>query len=323
MKVTCSYSGVEFSIPEFHCLHSIPAGTHIHPVFSLDSKSIESLYTAYLNQQLNDTESYLLLIALLDRTSLMLYRHPIVPGNHYPQLTALYIERLYSISIRLQAIHHPEFAAPKVIISEENCDLINIKEWIIIWEDAYQDFKTGQIESAYRDSLQKKENVLAKFIKSPQIPPEKYAHVLADWACLAANFPPEYTDYWKELIVSCYDFGKIISTQQIHLEDLIEYCEENIDEYSCGSIFSNALFNCLQEGLSSLNDFYSVGFSVLDSSQSEQNTLIQIIASAPDKEPVKTDYPSAFTYLKAKMAWNSALKHAEEVKQKEQNEGEI
>lgn len=320
MKVTCSYSGVEFSIAEFHCLPATPAGTHIHPVFSLDNKAIETLYTAYLNGQLSDTESYLLLITLLDRTSLMLYRHPIAPGNHYPQLTALYIERLYSISIRLQAIHHPDFMAPKVIISEENCDLINIKEWLIIWEKAYQDFRDGQAESAYRDSLQKKENALAKFIKSPQIPPEKYAHVLADWACLAANFPPEYAEYWKELIVSCYDFGKIISTQQIHLEDLIEYCEENIDEYSCGSIFSNALFNCLQEGLSSLNDFYSVGFSVLDSSQSEQDTLIKIISNAPDKEPIKTDYPSSFAYLKAKMAWDSALKHAEQARN---NEGEL
>lgn len=320
MKVTCSYSGVEFSIAEFSCLHSIPAGTHIHPIFSLDSSQIEQLYTAYLNQQLSNTESYLLLIALLDRTTLMLYRHPIAPGNQYSQLTALYIERLYSISTRLQAIHHPEFAAPKVIISEENCDLINIKEWIIIWEEAYKDFRDGQVESAYRDSLQKKENALAKFIKSPQIPPEKYAHVLADWACLAANFPPEYEEYWKELIVSCYDFGKIISTQQIHLEDLIEYCEENIDEYSCGSIFSHALFNCLQEGLSSLNDFYSVGFSVLDSDQPEQNTLIQIISNAPDKEPIRSEYPTPFAYLKAKMAWDSALKHAEQVKN---NEGEL
>lgn len=319
MKVTCSYSGVEFSIAEFNCLHSIPAGTHIHPIFSLDSKAIESLYTAYLNQQLNDTESYLLLIALLDRTTLMLYRHPIQPGNHYPQLTALYIERLYSISIRLQSIHHPEFAAPKVIISEENCDLINIKEWLIIWEEAYKDFRDGQAESAYRDSLQKKENALAKFIKSPQIPPEKYAHVLADWACLAANFPPGYIEYWKELIVSCYDFGKIIKAQQVHLEDLIEYCEENIDEFSCGSIFSNALFNCLQEGLSSLNDFYSVGFTHLDASQAEQETLIKIIESAPSKEPMKSDYPNSFAYLKAKMAWDSALKHAEN----KQDRGEL
>lgn len=314
MKVTCSYSGVEFELAEFKQLNYIPAGTHIHPIFSLNSGQIEQLYTAYLNQQLSDTESYLLLITLLDRTTLMLYRHPIAPGKHYSQLTALYIGRLYSISVRLSAIHHPDFAAPKVIISAENCDLINIKEWLIVWEHAYQDFKDGQVESAYRDSLQRKENALSKFIKSPQIPPEKYAHVLADWASLAANFPPEYEAYWKELIVSCYDFRKIISTQQVHLEDLIEYCEENIDEYSCGSIFSSALFNCLQEGLDSLNDFYSVGFSVLDSDHSEQNTLIQIISNAPDKEPVRSEYPSSFSYLKAKMAWDSALKHAEQVR---------
>jgi len=314
MKLTCSYSGIQFDTPDFPFLPAIPAGSHIHPIFSLDSASIESLYTAYLNSQLSDNESYLLLIALLDRTSLMLYRHPIAPGNHYPQLTALYIERLYSISSCLQSIHHPNLSAPKIIISEENCDLINIKEWIIVWEQAYDDFKSGQLESNYRDALQKKENALSKFIKSPQIPPEKYAHVLADWAALAANFPPEYVDYWKEIIVSCYDFGKIIRTQQLHLEDLIEYCEENIDEFSCGSIFSNALFNCLQEGLDSLNDFYSVGFSQLDSSQAEQETLIQIIANAPDKEPVRSEYSSSFAYLKAKMSWNSAIKHAEESK---------
>ncbi|WP_230679603.1 hypothetical protein, partial [Streptococcus pneumoniae] len=85
------------------------------------------------NQQLSETESYLLLIALLDRTTLMLYRHPIAPGNHYSQLTALYIDRLYSVSSQLHSIYHPEFAAPKVILSEENCDLINIKEWILLW----------------------------------------------------------------------------------------------------------------------------------------------------------------------------------------------
>lgn len=322
MRITCSYSGIQFETPDFPCLPAIPAGSHIHPIFSLDAPEIESLYTAYLSRELSSTESYLLLIALLDRTTLMLYRRPIEPGNHYSQLTALYIERLYSVSSQLNTIHHPDFMAPKIIISEENCDLINIKEWIILWETALADFYGGLAESQYYDGLRKKENVLAKFIKSQHIPPEKYAHVLADWACLAANFPVEYEEYWKELIIACYDFGKIIKTQQIHLEDLIEYCEENIDEFSCGSIFSNALFNCLNEGLSNLNDFYSVGFTHLDSNQAEQEAIIQIIANAPVKEPLRSEYSNSFAYLKAKMAWDSAIKHAEESKQRD-TEGEI
>jgi shikimate kinase len=102
-------------------------------------------------------------------------------------------------------------------------------------------------------------------------------------------------------------------------EDLIEYCEENIDEFSTGSIFSNQLFTCLQEGLSSLNDFYSLGFTQLDASQAEQETIIKIIESAPAKEPVKSDYPNSFAYLKARMAWDSAIKHAEQARIKNES----
>ncbi len=334
MKVQCSYSGITFSISEVFKSLEIEQGNTIHPIFSLSKKPIDSsdpiafrthplsiLYTAYLNQELSSSESYLLFIAILENTGLVLFRSSIlVPESKRNQLIANNIEALFSISTKLNACQHPYFIAPKVIISEENQDLDNIREIIQLWNVAYNDFLGGLAESQFYDSLKKKEQALAKFIKSPQIPAEKYAHVLADWAAMAANFPPEYCEYWKELIIKCYKFEEIIQTQQIHLEDLIEYCEENIDEYSTGSIQSNALFTCLSEGLGKITDFFglnhigSVGFSRLDESIPEQATMLKVIESAPSLEPIASNYSSKFEFLKAKMAYSASIKYAEKAK---------
>lgn len=320
MKIQCSYSGIQYDVPLFSTV-LIPEGETVHPIFSLTTENLNDLYTEYLIGALSPQESYLVFLTMLNNTRLILWRRPIDINSIHPdkltRIIATYFQPLFSISTKLAACKHPNFLAPSVVISEENNDLDNVKEWIKLWETAYSDFVSGLSHSQFLDSLRKKEAALAKFIKSPQIPAEKYAHVLADWACLAASFPPICAPDWKDLIIKCYKFEEIITKDQCDLEDLIAHCESNINEYSTGSILSHALFTCLSEGLGKMQDFYgakssnSAGFTQLDDSIPEQAIMLKMIESSAIEEPQQKDYQTKFEFIKAKMAWNAAQKYAE------------
>lgn len=313
MKIHCSLSGIAYSTDCFAI--SLEAGHSYHPVFDVPASTLPDLYTSYLNQALSPVESYLVFCAMLKNTQLVQWRAPISYNeSKSASIIANHIQALFTISSKLSALQHPQFVAPKVIISSENNDLANVKYWILLWEEAYLDFIDGLAESQYYDALKKKESVLAKFLKSPQIPPERYANVLADWAALAAGFPENYSAYWKELIIKCHNADNIIKIPELHIRDLIEYCEENIDEYATGSIFSHALFTALSTGLDVVTDFYNLsgahGFTQIDGHSPEQLLILEQIKAAPVAEPERHQYPNAFAFIKAKMAYQLAQRYA-------------
>lgn len=313
MKVICSLSGLEFETPLFKNLH-IPVGETYHPFLDLPESKLNDLYSAWLNRSLTAEESYLLFVYLLKLSKLVLWRAPIQPeAASRDSLVACNMQKVFRISSLMASLDHPYFVAPQVIISEENCDLDTIGEWVILWQQAYADFIDGLADAQFHDALMTKQAALEKFIKSPQIPPEKYAHVLADWAAMAVNFPPYIAEYWKELIVRCHSLEDLISIPTVDLSELIEHCEQNLDEYTIGSIFSNTLYTCLSEAWERKHDFFGTkgkaGFIQIDTESQDHKATLEVIASAPVNEPTRNQYVSEFEYRKAIMSWRIATKY--------------
>ena len=298
MKIICAYSGLQYSVPE-HFPGIRLANTEAHPIFSVPSETLANCYAAWVRRELKHEDTYLLALALLHSTNLIEFRTAASFSDSGAQTGILntHLQSLFNITQLLVNVPHPQFIAPKIVIAEDTANLESLAQWVRIWREAYEDFRAGQAESMAFDALKKKEQALAKFINSSEIPEHKYAHVLADWAALAASFPPEYTTYWKECIIKCYQAQSALVIPPVHLQDIREWCEEHIDEYSCGSIFSYRLYSLISAVQDCREDF-----ELLPTSGGQAH-LQAVIDSAPISEPLRSHYASQLDYMRAKAAW--------------------
>jgi len=304
MKITCSLSGLTYSVDYFPL--SIPAGQTYHPIFDISPDRLHTYYTAYCNGQLKQEEIYLLTLALLKSSELMVFRCPAAFSPISVQKATASIARVYKIVSLIQSIMVPSVSFPQIAITPETATLDNLGHWLKIWEDTYKDFLTGLAEDRYLDALKRKERALEKFLKSPNIPANRYSHILADWAESAFQFPDYISEYWREIINRCYNYDHINKIPAVDLDELIEHCEQNLDEYSIGTIYSNHLFSTLEEGKQKIlsDKVFSTdkaGFTLLNPAKAEHAHIIEILENSTSDEPKREDYPSDFKYQQAKM----------------------
>jgi len=317
-KILCAKSGIQFQCEHFP-IH-FTQNEVSHPIFSASLKQLWKFYPKWQTGELTDIDSYLLFLSLLNSTDLVEFRTAAIRHETTDAIIAQNMESLYRVLGHIVAIRNPRFVLPRFVISHDTRTLTNVKHWIEIWSDQYNSFVCGMKDQDLRSKLQKREAALERFIKNPAIKPEKYAHLLAQWAAIAAEFPASETtlsngttttisDYWQDLIIKCYNSIDIIQIERKDLIELIEHCEEWIE---LGSIFSYHLFNTLREGLQTIDGFFSAGsqttFAILGDGESvEASNLQLLINSAPTDAPKRTEYPTEFAFLKAKMKWNLAV----------------
>jgi len=333
-KVTCAFSGITFAVEHF------PANFHsreaCHPTFLLSASSLIKYYSIWQEGKLTETESYLLFLATLKGTGLVDWRVPAKRTEQTASLVANYMSTLFDISTKIVGIKHPSFSVPNIAITHDTRTLDNIKYWLRTWNESYTDFILGLKNDELRSKIARREAALEKLIKSPQIPPAKYAQLLAAWASEAGAFPEsittledgstiKLTDYWQQIIVRCYKTESILGVPEKDIRELLEHCEDNIDG---GSIFSHHLFATLEEGISRLKSFFGIdsftsfsaenpGFRILDISPNstgqaaniEAVNLAIMVDAAPTVLPLRANFASDFLYLKAKTKWDLAQKY--------------
>lgn len=321
-RVLCSISGIEFQCEHFPIY--LDEGTTAHPIFSVPLKRLWKFLPKWQAGELTDTDSLLLFLGILKATELVEWRCAIHRTTSTNSIVSQNMERLFSIVSKVITIKHPRFAIPRFVVSRETRDLGNVRYWLESWEDSYSSFMSGLQDQELRSKLQRKEAALEKLIKNPAIHPIKYAHILADWASEAGEFPTASTlvqgipislaDYWKSLIIKCHRDVDMISIPEADLQELLTHCEETIEN---GSIFSYHLFNSLRDGLDTIRGFFSIGsttFSLVDSPSApdaiETANLENLIKSAPMREPSRSEYPTEFAYMKAKMKWSLACRNS-------------
>jgi hypothetical protein len=319
-KILCSKSGIEFKVDHFPIY--ITTGESHHPIFDVSLKRLWKYYPKWQSRELTKTDSFLYFIALLNATELVEFRCHIWQRPDTDQIISMNMESLHSIIGKIVTIKHPKFAVPRFVVSPETRDLSNVRYWIEAWESAFDDFCNGLKDADLRSRIQRKAESLEKLIKNPALKPERYARILAQWASEAAAFPEfpitigsvemSCSSYWQDIIVKCHIDTNIISIPQKDLEELIEHCEQNID---AGSIQSHHLFTTLRNGLLTLKGFFSFGsptFSILGVDDSVEKANMQmLIDSAPTEMPKRTDYPTEFAFMKAKMKYQLAQNAAQ------------
>jgi len=314
-RVICATSGVPFKVP--HVPMTLSHREMSHPIFYLPQKKLLGIYSLYTKGKLTDIDSYLLFIALLNSTDNVVFTVPTEVTTSTEQIIASNIGQLVSVIWETNAIIHPSFKQPKYYISKDTCNLDNIKMWIIAWRKNIESFKQGIDTRTYAKKLIDVEARLSKLIFSPSNTTDtQLCTAVANWACLCADFPVAKMDEWKLIIRKCYNMQAMFSTPKKDLIELKEYCEENLEP---GSIHYYTLMKTLRAGIANHNDFLglgsfgtediSYGYTLLDEPEDTakgEETMLAIIAEAPEEEPQQSSYPTKLAYLKAKMAYKAA-----------------
>lgn len=316
-KILCSKSGLEIKVDHFPIYFS--QGECHHPIFNAPLPRLWKYYPKWQARELTKTDSFLYFLALLNATELVEFRCHVWQRPDTDQIISMNMESLHSIIGKIVTIKHPKFAVPRFVISPETRDLANVRYWIESWENAFFDFCNGLKDADLRSRLERKAQSLERLIKNPALRPERYARILAQWASEAAAFPEfaitvsgepiSISDYWQEIIVKCHTDSSIIGIPEKDIKELLEHCEENID---AGSIQSHHLFTTIRSGLQTLQGFFSIGsptFSIMGNegdNNVEATNLKMLIDSAPTEMPKRTQYPSDFAFLKAKMKYQLA-----------------
>ena len=328
-KLTCSKSGVVFN-----CEHMPLASYNIHPLFSVPQKRLISLAGQWAAQKLSPTESYLLYLALLDSTDLVLWRVPsIYLGPPTDAIVQNNMENLLHIIAKINVISHPSFALPSFAVGPETATLENSHHWIQVWTENYREWYSDYLAAGKREELKEvldhREEALQRLIKS-STPVEAYAATLAEWAAAAGAFPTTTTphpvtgmpvpiaDYWKQLIRTIANEDKLWRYPRADLVELIEHCEGAITH---GNIYAHKLMQYLRSGLRKYDDYLGFGDISIGSSGGTPFTVMPLvsgvhainraalISTAPEEEPKKHQYPTTLAWLKAYTKWKLANQH--------------
>lgn len=321
-KILCAISGIEFSCEHVPMvLHSREAK---HPIFHLPQKKLLGLYGKWVQSELTDTDNYLLYTALLNSSGLV---HWTVPAIRTPDTRAVIannMQRLVEVVTKITATPQPANIFASIQITAENKDLAPSHIWIEIWEANYRNWMDGYKHELIQRSIRQREEVLQKLIKDSTKTPENYARLLSNWANEAGKFPDFTVDspitgekqplsaYWMQIIQMCVREERIFMVPRADLEELIEHCEEHIDQ---GSIYAHSLMRLLKSGLAKQKNYLGLGdiditastYRIISNDTTvEDANKMAMIDSAPREKPQLHNYPTKLAYLRAKAKWDMA-----------------
>ena len=297
-KLRCPISGLLYA-----CDH-IPITCSIkHPIFTLQPKKLIGLYARYTKNDLSPTDSYLLLLALLNTIDSLEWRVPcaLVPtATATAALIANNIAQLVVVLEKTNAITVPSFTQPGYVINYENSDLSNLPVYIKAWKSNILDFHFAYKEDKILAKTRNIEATLQKLINNGE---DRLSSIkLADWAHLCASFPVDKEEHYKKLIRSCYNQEKMFKYKIPEIEEVRDYCLAYIEP---GSIYSYALHKVLEQGMQ-LNKSY-LGYTLLDTASLGSSSELAILAAkAPEELPLAQDYATSTEFLKAKLRYNVA-----------------
>jgi hypothetical protein len=334
-KITCAYSGIEFSCE--HMPLALSSREYHHPLFNIPKRKLLSLTGEWSRHRLSETESYLLYLSLLHSTDHMVWNSPAKYTERTKSIVANNMELLVNIIGKIDLIQHPNFVIPKIFVSPDTADLTNSYHWICSWINCYDDWMQGNKDAALHDKLVDRQVALERMIKSSTTKPQDLANRLADWAEDAADFPDHLilnpivrtgpkvikSAYWKSIIKACVNEDKIYRYPLKDVEELIFWCEDTDDMHFHGSIYAAKLMQILRAARDKMKDPFGFGehnvdmagkttsFRILspESNNGDAN-IFAAIQSAPDSEPKRNQYVKEFDYIKAKMKWDMKLRHA-------------
>lgn len=233
MKIICTYSGIEYKVPEFSQGTNTAAST-AHPIFSWEPKQLLNQSGRWTRNELSATENRLLFLAILKALDLCDWKSPASPSNatvqknmhELMQVLAWKLDYQDRIPLTRMMIRYPETHT-----------LENISVWIDRWNKRKTEYLTNYKTSFRQDELFKNEEVLARLIKSSHKQTQDYAGQLASWFITAAEVPQGMQERCKVLFrLKGYE---LYAANKEELENLLLFAGEHLIDHQ-GSIYGNA-----------------------------------------------------------------------------------
>ena len=223
MKTICPYSGVIsvhknlFSRTEHTKAVEIP-----HPIFSFGTSFL--LSRAKDLPLLNQLESKLLLLALLNKTNLFTFRVPAKPSHRTVSRYLPLVLKQVSWMDSKQGSSTNLLTFPSFLVEPETEDLITLSGWLVSCLEARRDYQTSSTRGLLRAKLSVREAAVAKLIHSPYVDKNTYANRLANW-CLEIIATKDVTKdtltYWKRLFTMNRD--ECATTPPVDFEELLDH----------------------------------------------------------------------------------------------------
>lgn len=310
MRIWCRYSGVEFSTSDFKNLKA----TGEHPLILVPTHTLLSKAGEWAAGGLTEKETVALFVALLKSTDLVDFKTTAAPSYETCQK---YMEFLLRTIGWKETLSDQIFLKlPRFVINHSTKTLTNVHHWLATWEEIKSNWAQN-VSRAYKakdilDKLVRREEALARLIKSHTKKSSDYAWLLAKWAMLAGEVPKGLQEYWTDLFK--LKGTAIYLAKTVDLEELVEHMEENLPH---GTIYAYAVMKHLRtlltknragdfglglDGTDSLGNTIENPYSIVEESTETENRRI-LIASAPEKEPKQEEYPDLVSYLRAKAAY--------------------
>ncbi len=101
-KILCALSGIEFKCDHFP-IYLSSREVH-HPIFSVDTSRLLTYDEKWINNDLNDTESYLLYLALFNSTGLCRFEVPAIRTQLTASIIAQNMSKLFDAVDSIQCI---------------------------------------------------------------------------------------------------------------------------------------------------------------------------------------------------------------------------
>lgn len=313
MKLYCQYSGINFTLP--HLKTARVSTLTVHPVFHMNRAQLYHLYDDWQEGLIDHpNDRRLLFLAILNSTNLIEWHATANPSDDIvnAQLPNLYYTCKWVTSVTLPSMKLPRFA-----ITRDTRNLINIGEWLKVWEQIRIDFEAGYRTRAKHEKQREREILLERLIKGND-DTARYVGLLAQWAFDAGNVPEVIRPYWRQML--CTKGVGILSLNETDMEELVEHFEETLADH--GSIYSYTFLTYIRWMQKQI--VTGIGFNVKDSRDlvdviiraeynimdaddnstiTERANIQKLINSAPSTKPVESDYPTKVAFLRANISW--------------------
>lgn len=320
MIYTCAISNLKLATSYLNIPNNsklIPKLTLAHPIFYSPLQNLENLYTLFIEESLDLTDSYLLFLAYLNQldlrieTSLSLELTNTAHAKWVTQLIQANIAQLRSaVHITLAT----KLRQPAYVIRQDNTMLENIADYINSLHDNIAYYSQSKADIAKQETLTSLSNQLSvATITLKQN--ANYANIVANWAALAADFPEAKQDTWKRIIRSAFSKTKMHTFPLKEVKEVYEHCEATIE---VGALHRQELMRILDTAVTNHIDYLGLGYEVRDfkivptlaslvptkpSEEETKKTLEGLISNAPVTEPKRDNYPDELSYSKAKIAY--------------------
>lgn len=221
MKIQCTYSGLEFTVPGFHPAKLILRGKH--PLIDANQLTLLQLLPDYLEDRMKEEEKRLFFVALLNSTGLVDFKTAAQPSLATIAKSMEYLLKVISWGSEAAK----QLSLPRYVVNRENAGLTNIRRWIDAWNEAKSNWLGKKEWAEERTAFLIREEALYRLIRSSFKKADSYHEKLARHALEASNAPHALLEFWTSIFKA--KELEIFSLREVDIQELYDHLADNLD----------------------------------------------------------------------------------------------